>query len=59
MENNKWVIKCVSCGKEYDIPEDISTKMEDMEGQDQLVLDTSPQCPSCKTLNSRLATLKD
>lgn len=58
VEKNEWVIKCDSCGKEYEIPSDISTKIEDMEGQDQMVLESPPQCPYCNTLNSRLATLK-
>ena len=57
-EKNKWIIKCDSCGKEYDIPSNISTKLEDMEGQDQMVLEVPPECPYCKTMNSRLATLK-
>lgn len=58
VKKSNWIIKCDSCGKEYDIPKDISTRLEDMEGQDQMVLETSPECPNCKTLNSRLATLK-
>lgn len=53
-----WIIRCDSCGKEYDIPQDISTKIEDMEGQEQMVLEVSPECPYCKTMNSRLAVLK-
>jgi len=57
-EKNKWIIKCDSCGKEYDIPSNISTKLEDMEGHNQMVLEVSPECPYCKTMNSRLATLK-
>ena len=58
VEKSKWIIKCDSCGKEYDIPKDISTKIEDMEGQDQMILEASPECPYCKTINSRLAMLK-
>ncbi|MGZ7135193.1 MAG: hypothetical protein ACXVHY_04900 [Methanobacterium sp.] len=51
------MIKCDCCGKEYNIPPNISTKIEDMEGHDQMILENSPECPDCKTLNSRLATL--
>ena len=58
VEKSKWIIKCDSCEKEYDVPKNISTRLEDMEGQDQMVLETSPQCPYCKTIQSRLATLK-
>ncbi|WP_414468291.1 hypothetical protein [Methanobacterium sp. ACI-7] len=58
VEESYWVIKCDSCGKEYDIPSNISTKIEDLGGHDQMVLETSPECPHCKTMNSRLATLK-
>ncbi len=60
VEKNKkrWVIQCDNCGKEYDIPEKISTNIEDMEGTEQLVLETAPMCPYCNTLNSRLAQHK-
>lgn len=52
---NQWVIMCDNCQKEYDIPDEIPTTIEDMEGTEQLVLETAPICPYCKTLNSRLA----
>jgi len=52
---NEWIIQCDNCGKEYDIPEKISTCLEDMEGTKQLVLETAPICPFCNTMNSRLA----
>ena len=55
VDTSNWIIKCDNCGKEYDIPKDISTSLEDMEGQEQLVLSTSPKCPYCNTQNSRLA----
>ena len=59
VEKSKWIIKCDSCGNEYDIPQNIPTKIEDMEGKEQMVLENSPECPNCKTINSRLASLKD
>lgn len=55
VDTSNWVIQCDNCGKEYDIPKDIPTKMEDMEGIEQLVLEASPNCPYCHTINSRLA----
>ncbi len=55
MANKKdWIIQCDNCGKEYDIPQDIKGKLEDMEGIKQLVLDTFPICPYCNTQNSRI-----
>ena len=51
----EWVIKCDNCQKEYDIPKDAPSRLEEVYGEKRLVLDYRPECPYCNTLNSRIA----
>ena len=53
---NNWVIRCDNCGKEYEIQEDDNSRIEELGGEEKLILESNPQCPYCHTQNSRIAT---
>lgn len=55
VNKGEWVIKCDNCQKEYDIPKDAPSRLEEVYGEKRLVLDYRPECPYCNTLNSRIA----
>ncbi|MGB9978313.1 hypothetical protein [Methanobacterium sp.] len=50
-----WFIKCDNCQKEYDIPKDAPVRLEQVYGEERLVLEFRPECPSCNMQNSRIA----
>ncbi|MGZ7067577.1 MAG: hypothetical protein ACXVHW_03725 [Methanobacterium sp.] len=56
VNENNWVVKCDNCGKEYNVQEDKSSRIEELRGEEKLILDNNPQCPYCHTQNSRIAT---
>ncbi|MGZ7070130.1 MAG: hypothetical protein ACXVH2_08905 [Methanobacterium sp.] len=56
VSKNNWVVKCDNCGKEYDVQEEKSSRIEEVRGEEKLILDNNPQCPYCHTQNSRIAT---
>ncbi len=53
---DKWIIKCDNCQKEYNIPKDAPARLEEVYGEERLVLEFRPECPDCNTYNSRIAT---
>ncbi|WP_414469831.1 hypothetical protein [Methanobacterium sp. ACI-7] len=56
--NVEWIVKCDSCGKEYEISDDWKINTEACEDYSSLKLDNALRCPYCNSENYNLPRIE-